>query len=65
MSKKVVYGGQTYLLTDQHYTRIIDGKEMILCHDDSCNIPLINGKCPVCDIHPDMQSTCLLPVIEY
>ena len=43
--------------------------DMILCHDDGpCsngkdNTPLdATGKCPVCNIHPDMQSTCFIKV---
>lgn len=42
----------------------------VLVHDDGpCangkyNTPLVNGYCPVCGIHPDMQSTAIITVPE-
>ena len=51
--------------------KVIDGKLMALVHDDGpCangerHTPLDDdGRCPVCDFHPDMQSKCFIPVVE-
>ncbi len=34
--------------------------KMVLHHDDPpCEAKLVNGHCPECGIHPDMQSTAI------
>lgn len=38
-------------------------KTMLMSHDDGCTELLDqDGKCPVCDFHPDMQSTAFRAV---
>lgn len=52
----IIQNGIRIEIDHRHNVRVINGKKMVLCHDDSCDCPLINGNCPICGFAPDMQS---------
>lgn len=61
----IIQYGTRVEIDDRHYVRVIDGRKMVLCHDDSCDAPLIDGNCPVCGFAPDLQSRQFWPIEEH
>ena len=60
----VLHNGIRYEINEQvHYITVIDGKQMVLCHDDGCQAPLVNGYCEHCGFRPDTQSRQFSPII--
>ena len=37
---------------------------MVLCHDDGCQAPLVDGYCNECEFRPDTQSRQFAPVFD-
>lgn len=59
------YNGKEYAVSPSiHHITTINGKQMVLCHDDDCNAPLTRNGYPDCGFHPDMQSQCFIPIEE-
>lgn len=60
----IVQNGTRYEIDEsKHYITGIDGQQMVLCHDDGCQAPLVNGYCEYCGFSPDTQSRQFAPVV--
>lgn len=61
----IIQAGKRYDIDDKkHYITMIAGRRMVLCHDDGCQAPLVDGFCKYCGFSPDTQSRQFAPVID-